>query len=219
MRQPSLALAILVVGVSVACSPSPPVTPPPQSLPTVPTRSPLSLAVSTSQAIGLALPEGLKLETERTVGISIGRPEDWQRDTGTKNLPSSGAPVNYVVYYRSGPGTIQMMSIQTLAIYYPFQSERDIIKEVLGANEAIISETNLRVIDFSNDVTVAGQPAQLMSYRIDDQRSGLPLFSIIVVVATPEESAIILQWASNESMREETTNLFLRMLGTVQLVR
>jgi len=164
------------------------------------------------------VPQGLTLEAERNVGISIARPSNWERDAGTKELPISGAPVDYVVYFNAQPGTIEMMSIQTLGIYYPYQSDTDFLRDVLGANAERVTETNLRVLDFAGPTTVASRPAQALSYRIDDQRSGLPLFSNILVVATPDDSAVILQWAANESMREETTDLFLKMLPTLRLL-
>lgn len=218
MRQLVVAIGVITIGLSHACSSTPAEVSSSQNQSPTPTTSALARSIADSQAASHPLATGFRVESEESVGVSIARPENWDRDAGSKPLPVSGATVDYVVYYHGQPGEIQMMSIQTLAAHYPFESDTDIIRDVLGANEERIAETNLEVIDFASDVRIAGHPAQVMSYRIDDQRSGLPLFSIIAIVESPDQSAVVLQWVANETMQAKTTDLFLEILPTVELL-
>jgi hypothetical protein len=218
MNQRPILLGLFLLAASLACSPATSPSPStPSELPSS-AQSALARAIADTQSEAPPLPEGFTLETESIVGVSIARPAGWARDAGTKELPVSGAPVNYVVYYNASPGAIEMMNIQTLGFYYRYESESDLIRDTLGANEDKVASTNLRVIDFASSTTVASRPAQAMSYRIDDERYGLPLFSVIVIIGTSDNRAIILQWAANEDMRAETTELFLTMLPTVSLI-
>jgi len=208
----------LALALSLACGTVASITPTPQPLSPTPTLSALSRAILASQSVAPTTPAGFTLEDEDRVGISIARPTDWVRDAGTTELPTSGQPVDHVVYAHVEPGIVQMMSIQTLSNYYPYESDTDRLKQILGMYAQRAAEVNLKVLDFADEVTVAGRPAQAMSYRLDDQRSGLPLFSIILVLAMPDNTAVVLQWAANESRQEETTDLFLKMLPTVRLL-
>ncbi len=218
MRNRFILTIPVILAFTLACGAIPTPTPGIQSQNETPTQSSLSRMIATAQAIPTSITDGLKFETETSVGISIARPADWERDAGTKDLPLIGFPVDYVVYFQAEPAKIQMMSILTLGIPYHFDSDREIIREVLGANEERIAETNLRVIEYANDVQVAGQPAQVLYYRLDDQRLGIPAFSIILAISTLDDRVVALQWASNENMQSQTIDLFLKTLPTIRLL-
>jgi uncharacterized membrane protein YhaH (DUF805 family) len=180
--------------------------------------SPLSQAIVDSQLMSGAAPEGFTVEIEESIGISIARPNAWERNVDTKELPISGELVDFVVYYYVEPGTVQMMSASTIDAYYPYQSEDEFLLGIFDDNPDGVAETNLKVIDYTNAITVSNYPAQALSYRIDDKRTGLPLFSIFLVVETPDNSAIMLNWAVNESMQITTMNTFQNMLSTFRFI-
>jgi hypothetical protein len=221
-KKPIMAIAVPIVGVmavaglAVLLTGSPPPTPARPS--PAPTQSSLAQRIATAQTTQW-LSYGYSTQAEELVGVSLTRPNNWDRDAGTKALPISGASVNYVVYFQTGPGTIQMVSVQTLADYYPVSSNEDFLSEVLGANKEAIAQTNLKVLETATNARIAGQPAQALSYRLDDQRTGLPLFSVVGVITKPDGSAVILQCTANESMKSETTQLFMHEVGTFQFIQ
>jgi hypothetical protein len=218
MNKRNLIAVILALVVSLACGSVASITPTHQPSSPTPIDSPLSRAIAESKLVPPTVPDGFIVETEESVGITIARPSNWEREIGIRDLPVSGAPVDFVVYYHTEPDTIKMISVQTLGIYHPYQSDSDFLIGILGANPEKVSELNLKVLDFADSTIVATHPAQALSYRLDDQRSGLPLFSIILILATPDNTAIFLQWVANESMQKETTELFIKMLPTVSLL-
>ena len=188
-----------------------------QSSPPVETEVPITNATETPNpptATPPLAPAGYTYVTENTLSVSLARPSGWERDAGTKTLPTSGASVQYVVYYEASAGQIQSISMFTTDQPLAPLTPETLIEVVLGENQQALESQGFKELEGFNNITVANQHTFGMAFRIINPK-GLALYSIILPLKDPNGNGFIIQWAANESLASTTRNSFLTMVPTI----